>query len=600
LKRFWKRLTDAPISGVDDVVKYYDKTKQIQSSISQLTVEFCELGIAEPEKDIELLYYSIEQFIREEWEILETLSTKQKSFLTSSHQLLNACISQLDRLLVLQDTSVVLKILDQVEHHFSSLLLHQSQLSLLPQSIHSALGFAQDFNHLQAVIANSHWTKFQKHFPSFSSFDMQNLHQKAEAVISSREKEFKAFARYILHSVSKEFKYYHELLSTPAQKLNARDKALKKRLRKGKSLLVKEFSKTRSHPSIRNLMQSEAREWIQLLTPIWLSNPTQLSKIFPLEKGLFHVAIFDEASQIILQHGLGALQRSEHAIIAGDSKQMGPSSYFQAKGEHTRDLLHQASFYWNTCFLSHHYRSLHPDLIAFSNKVFYDNQLITYQASNIEQPVRLHYVKNAVYIERKNLKEAKVVADYVTQLMKTDEHIGVVAFSEEQLDTIINALTIKTRMELLERVDAGHAFFKTLENVQGDECDHLVISFGYGYNEEQQFAMRFGPMNTENGQRRLNVLLTRARKRLDFFASVQHSDFKLSENESINTLRQWFAFAESLKTESNSLQLPFEGRTEREGNRLTLFEPHRIHPDALSFLTFQEVMESRGWQLNYA
>ena len=47
------------------------------------------------------------------------------------------------------------------------------------------------------------------------------------------------------------------------------------------------------------------------------------------------------------------------------------------------------------------------------------------------------------------------------------------------------------------RLDSDTAFFKALENVQGEECDQLIISLGYGKNENGEFHMRFGPMNSK-------------------------------------------------------------------------------------------------------
>ena len=147
-------------------------------------------------------------------------------------------------------------------------------------------------------------------------------------------------------STYSKFTAYHKMLITPARKLSETDKELKRRLRRGKAILVKEFGKTRSHPSLRELYSSEAREWIQLLKPIWLSNPAQLSKCFPLEEGMFDVVIFDEASQVPLQNALGGIHRSKRIIIAGDEHQMGPSSYFKKGGSEPMDLLHQSSYHY--------------------------------------------------------------------------------------------------------------------------------------------------------------------------------------------------------------------------------------------------------------
>ena len=145
---------------------------------------------------------------------------------------------------------------------------------------------------------------------------------------------------------------------------------------------------------------------------------------------------------------------------------------------------------------------------------------------------------------------------------------SIVAFSEEQLNCIWSEMSATSQQKLSDRLDNNQGFFKSLENVQGDECDHLFISFGYAKNQAGEFHLRFGPMNTANGRKRLNVLLTRAIKSIRFFCSVKSTDFKLSDNESINLLRQWIAFSEN-HAENSELDLPFGLKAEVDGNTIT-------------------------------
>jgi superfamily I DNA and/or RNA helicase len=469
----------------------------------------------------------------------------------------------------------------------------------LSSEIIQLLGEAENIAHFEAIIANSHWSLFRQRFPAFSDFKIHDLHLKAQSIIDAEKKESTLFANTILLQVQQRFQGFQKILNTPARQLSEEEKAQKTRLRKGKSLLVKEFAKTRSHPSVRELFASEAREWIQLLLPIWFSNPTQVSKTFPLNQDLFDVAIFDEARQIPLQNGLGALQRANHGIIAGDSQQMGPTSYFKSGVSDIVDLLHQASFHWQSCSLKHHYRSLHPNLVAFSNKHFYKGELTAYPANGITNPIEYHFISEGRFIDRKNEVEAKAIASEIEIRLKEESSLGIVAFSEEQLGCIRNQLSARSEKRLTERLEDGTAFFKSVENVQGDECDHLLISFGYGKDAEGNFAMRFGPMNTENGRRRLNVLLTRARKRLDFFTSVSYSDFKLSDNESIDLLRLWFAALTSTSQNKETMLLPFEADFEVNEDELKLKRPHAHFSKAPELVTFQSVMEARGWNLQY-
>ena len=599
LDRHWKKFSELPSIMAPDAFRELQRKTELSTNKSQLIVEFCELGVLDPEKEIDILHLSIQSFIQNEWEIIEELSAKQRSYLTDSHALLSESTSQLHRILTLEDGTEILSVLEHIISDFGELNALRNVLKSLDDATLGLLKFGDDYTTCEALVANSHWSQFRQRFPSFSEFEMNNLHLKTTDIVNAQKLESRQFSEQILINVQHRFQSYQELLNTPARKLSEEEKERKKRLRKGKSILVKEFAKTRSHPTVRELFASEAREWIQLLVPLWFSNPTQISKAFPLDRDLFDVAIFDEASQIPLQNGLGALQRVNHGIIAGDSQQMGPTSYFKSRQSEVMDLLHQASFHWGSKMLKHHYRSLHPALISFSNQRFYKNELTAYPAHGISSPIQHHFVANGIFENRKNEVEAKVVAQAIETALKSNHSLGIVAFSEEQLSCIRKQLSDKMIQQLNDRVDEGTAFVKSLENVQGDECDHLIISFGYGKDPEGNFAMRFGPMNTENGRRRLNVLLTRARKRLEFFTSVTYADFKLSDNESIDLLRLWFSTLQSIEESSSVINLPFEAEFMVDGNKIILAKPQAHFKQAEELVTFQSVMQSRGWQIKY-
>ena len=125
------------------------------------------------------------------------------------------------------------------------------------------------------------------------------------------------------------------------------------------------------------------------------------------------------------------------------------------------------------------------------------------------------------------------------------------------------------------------------------------ISFGYAPNEDGEFHMRFGPMNTTNGRRRLNVLLTRAIKSIDFFCSIRSTAFKLSDNESINLLRQWIATSEQ-NSENKELEIPFGLSAKVNENTIDFSRIHESLQNAREVVTLQEVMESRGWKVRYS
>ena len=147
---------------------------------------------------------------------------------------------------------------------------------------------------------------------------------------------------------------------------------------------------------------------------------------------------------------------------------------------------------------------------------------------------------------RTNPVEAKTVAEAVMAHARCQlgspkeqrETLGVAAFSVAQMDAILN------QVELLRRQDPSceeffsyppHEpfFVKNLENVQGDERDVIFISIGYGRTEEGYLAMSFGPLNRTGGERRLNVLISRARKRCEVFTTLCADDIDLSKTSSV-------------------------------------------------------------------
>lgn len=580
---------------------------QKQKDKLQLTFELNEIGIQHPETDLVIVESFLHRLDKKDWMIYSDLSSEKRKKLCDFHSDLNQFNAVLKTYFKLTDDEKISSVFMSISSNFEALIRLRSSILAISKSCYQLIGQTNDFDHYTKSVFKSNWVKFEGQYPSLSNFKAQQIHNKIEEIIRHQNEESQLFSVQILEKIHHTFQSYHVLLRTAATKLSPDQKILKQNLRKGKSILVKEFSKTRNHPSIRELLQTEAVLWINVLKPIWLSNPAQIARCFPLEKERFDFVVFDEASQIPLPHALGALHRGKRVVVAGDEQQMSPSSYFKAGTQETIDLLHQAGYYWKSAHLKHHYRSVHPQLIAFSNKHFYQNSLIAYPSGNAtENPIHFIFCENGIFDNRQNEDEAKQVAELIEQKIKTSESIGIVAFSESQLHCIWEKLSPKTNQRLLDRIDEGTAFVKTLEHVQGEECDELIISLGYAKNSDGQFLMRFGPLNQKSGSKRLNVLLTRAKKAIHFVASVQSKDFKISDNEAVNLLR---LFIQDLEQKQNEIQI--------EGSFLF---PHNLQPDikvkkggaeahfksiyahikdANELVTLQRVLESREWKVDY-
>ncbi len=599
MKRQWSNYSNLPLEKASDILHHWKQYLSLSNTLSQLKVELCEIGVDDLPLDLELIHQQLHYTSSEERNKWEQISQQLRLNYANENARLNQLYAQLKATFRWDGTEHIDSFLETFLERFEVISSLHAELKQLPEIFIRSCKKFPTYEALELAILKSSWVRFSHQFPTLANFDPNDLLEKSKRILEERSNEAQIYAVSIKRKQLEKFQSYHELLQTVPAKLSTEQKELRARLKKGKALLVKEFAKSRNHPSLRELFASDAREWIQLFKPIWLSNPAQIAKCFPMQESLFDLAIFDEASQIPLQNALGTIQRSRRVLVAGDQQQMGPSTYFKSGGSEIVDVLHQASFYWSTIGLKHHYRSEHPTLIQFSNKHFYKNELLAFPSVQQElQPISWHFCEGGRFINRKNQEEAKQVAELIEKMIDSNNILGIVAFSETQLAEICVHLSSKTLEKLEERIENDTAFFKALENVQGEECDHLIISFGYGYSENHEFHMRFGPMNSKNGTKRLNVLLTRSRKKIDFFSSVKASDFKLSSNEAINLLRQFLLQLENA-TSTNNSDFPFGLTPQISLNQLTIEQIFQKIHDAEELLTLVSVLENRGWKLSF-
>jgi very-short-patch-repair endonuclease len=201
-----------------------------------------------------------------------------------------------------------------------------------------------------------------------------------------------------------------------------------------------------------------------------------------------------------------------------------------------------------------HYRSKHQSLIAISNRQFYENKLFIVPSPYTAEAgmgLRYTYIPQGIWDAggtRTNAVEARVVAQAIITHAKEHPNLslGVATFSTSQRRAILDQLEILRRtlppeVEGFFQAHPSEPFFvKNLENVQGDERDVIFISVGYGPTVPGgRVPMRFGPLGTEGGERRLNVLISRAKQRCEVFASMSDEDI---EPDFAQTRKGVFAF----------------------------------------------------------
>ncbi|PAT01365.1 hypothetical protein CI105_07240 [Candidatus Izimaplasma bacterium ZiA1] len=298
---------------------------------------------------------------------------------------------------------------------------------------------------------------------------------------------------------------------------------------------------------------------------VWMMTPEVVSAIIPLVYGMFDLVIFDEASQMYVEKGIPAIYRAKKVVIAGDTKQLRPSSlgigrlededeYFEDNvlkdvSMDAKSLLDLARYKYHETILNYHYRSVYEELIAFSNHAFYEGKLIVSpnQFNSQKPPIEYVYVKNGIFENRRNIEEANAVIKLIRKVFRerqNNETIGVITFNSTQRDAIENLIDeeifkrSKYQKEFeqeLFRTEDGEdksLFVKNIENVQGDERDIIIFSMGYAKDIDGYVRRRFGWLNNEGGQNRLNVAISRAKKKIYFVSSLYPEELKVEDLKS--------------------------------------------------------------------
>jgi hypothetical protein len=270
-------------------------------------------------------------------------------------------------------------------------------------------------------------------------------------------------------------------------------------------------------------------------------------------------------------------------VVVGDQKQLPPTSFFDRLVDEAEETdededaplgataadmesilslceargLRQRMLEW-------HYRSRDPSLIRVSNAEFYGDGLVLPPSPLQLDPdyglkfrrVPGVYARGGSGVGRQgtNRIEAEEVVKAMADHARAwpDLSLGVVAFSKAQADMLTEVLELTRRRDpvldaFLREGKSEDVFVKNIENVQGDERDVILISVGYGPQEPngRLTAMTFGPVNGEGGERRLNVLFSRARVRCEVFASFDPGDIDPSRvsREGPRVLKRFLDYA---------------------------------------------------------
>ena len=345
-------------------------------------------------------------------------------------------------------------------------------------------------------------------------------------------------------------------------------------------LIRKEASKKTRHLPLRRLFE-EAPTALTVLRPCWAMSPLDVAQTLP-PGPIFDLVVFDEASQVMPCDAISAILRGKRAMVAGDSRQLPPTSFFDSSGvDDDLDEDEESITDYESILdvldailarrpLTWHYRSQDERLIAYSNRHIYRGSLTTFPGAAADQCLDWVLVPHQMGMPTEkgsNSGEVQRVVDLMIEhaQRRPAESLGVIAMGLHHSDRIEETLRKRIEKERSPELEEFFAvsreelaFVKNLERVQGDERDAIILSIGYGKNADGRMQYRFGPLNLQGGERRLNVAITRARKRMTLVSSFDYADMDPDRTRATgaNMLRGFLKFAQSGGTDLDGVDPP--------------------------------------------
>lgn len=338
------------------------------------------------------------------------------------------------------------------------------------------------------------------------------------------------------------------------------------------------ISKKQSFSPIRKTMETYG-DYLLTLFPCWLLSPENVSSILPLKKNIFDLVLFDEASQVFIENTLPSIIRGRNIVVAGDAKQLRPTATFMRRYMGSSDdedpsvqaalevesLLDLAVARYGSANITYHYRSASRELIDFSNKAFYDDKLMISPDStrSVRSRPIVRIKVDGRWNDRKNEVEAHETVALLRKILKGGkgkDTVGIITFGNEQQNCIEDTIDKECRNDpdfraLIAREssrkedgqDVG-LFIKNIENVQGDERDIIIFCIGYARGENGKVNAHFGSLSSDGGENRLNVAVTRAKKRIYVITSIEPEELRVDDtkNSGPKLFRSYLAYVRAV------------------------------------------------------
>lgn len=370
-----------------------------------------------------------------------------------------------------------------------------------------------------------------------------------------------------------------------------------------------QISKKSKFSPIRRVVE-DYEEYLLSLFPCWLLSPENVSSLLPLRKNMFDIVIFDEASQVFIESTIPSIFRGKNIVVAGDEKQLRPSSTFMKRylgsdpdedeapsvqaALEVESLLDLAVARYDSANLTYHYRSKFSELIDFSNSAFYSGSLQiapNTQPSSAVRPIERIKV-DGHWVDRCNATEADRIVELLKEIFatrKNGESIGIITFNSDQQSCIADKIEkeagkneefralITAEKQRHENGEDISIFIKNLENVQGDERDIIIFSIGYAPNAEGKVHSNFGSLSIDGGENRLNVAITRAKSKIYVVTSIEPEDLNVdtAKNAGPRLLKKYLSYARAVSSSNKDEISSILSELKPEGNNPTSIYPVR-------------------------
>ena len=305
----------------------------------------------------------------------------------------------------------------------------------------------------------------------------------------------------------------------------------------------------------------EAPTTLHTLFPCMIMDPTAVAEYIPSGFPPFDLVLIDEGSQMPLYNALIPISHAGRCMIFGDEKQLQPIDTFKIRGDEEeedfvsgRDSILTAAYISSMPrkMLRFHYRSENESLIAFSNEHYYNGDIVTFPSADTRvSGVSYTLVEDGFYDRKKkvNQKEAEEVIERIREIYEKRENegrtLGVITLNIHQRNLIQSLLMkeIREDSKLGKKTDELVTVVN-LESCQGKEWDYVILSPGFGNDQDGKFYMGFGALNQEYGANRLNVMLTRARRQMMVITSIEPHMLTGARSEGVRDFREFLKYAQ--------------------------------------------------------